>query len=216
MGIQGMHRGYVKAQEMVVAKFIENATVHAGVEIIVGDVVLNSQVTAGKRVIVEGRKGLIAGGNITAGEEIRAKVVGTHMATVTSLEVGVNPTLREEYKYIRGEIKKVDINLEKTQKALTMLRSMDQNTMAPDKREMLLKLTKAQFHLVGQGETMRNRMTVIQTEFDGMLDGRIKVMDSIYPGVKIVVGTLVKPIGEILKFASLYAEAGEIKIGTFK
>ena len=215
MGIQGMHRGYVRAKENVVAKFIENATVQAGMDIMVSDVVLHSRISAGKKILVEGRRGLIVGGTVMAGEEIRAKVVGSHMSTVTTLEVGVNPMLREEYRHVRAEIKKVDINLEKAKKALCILKSMDQSTMSSDKREMLLKLTKAQFHLVGQGETMRSRIAVIQCEFSGMLDGRIKVADVIYPGVRIVVGTLVKPIGEILKFTSLYAEDGEIKIGTF-
>lgn len=216
MGIQGMHRGYIRAKENVVVKFMENATVHAGVDIMVSDVVLNSRISAGKRVIVEGKRGLIVGGTVMAGEEIRAKVVGTHMATITALEVGVNPMLREEYQHIRGEIKKVEVNSEKTQKALNILRSMDQSSMAPDKREMLLKLTKAQFHLAGQGETMRKRIAAIEGEFAGMRDGRIKVLDSMYPGVKVVVGTLIKPISEILKFTSLYAEDGEIKIGSFK
>lgn len=216
MGIQGMHRGYVKAKENVVAKFIENATVHAGIDIMVSDVVLHSRISASKKVLVEGQRGMIVGGTVMAGEEIRAKVVGTHMATVTALEVGVNPMLREEYQHVCVEIKKVDINLEKTKKALSILKSMDQSTMTPDKREMLLKLTKAQFHLAGQGETMRSRMKVIQSEFEEMRDGRIRVADVIYPGVKVVVGILVKPIGEILKFTSLYAEDGEIKIGTFK
>jgi len=216
MGIQGMHRGYIKAMENVVAKFIENATVHAGVDVMVSDVILNSRTSASKRVIVEGKRGLIVGGTVMAGEEIRAKVVGTHMATMTALEVGVNPMLREEYQQIRSEIKKVNINIEKTQKALTILKSMDQSSMSPDKREMLLKLTKAQFHLSGQGETMKKRIAVIEGEFAGMRDGRIKVLDTIYPGVKIVVGTLIKPISEVLKFTSLYAEDGEIKIGSFK
>ena len=216
MGIQGMHRGYVKAKENVVAKFIENATVHAGVEILVSDVVMHSRITAGKKVQVEGRRGLIVGGNIMAGEEIRAKVVGTQMSTSTELEVGVNPTIREEYQHIRREIKKVEVNLEQTQKALSILRAMDQHTIPADKREMLLKLTKAQFHLVGQAETMRTRMKVIEGEFEEMRAGRIKVAEAIYPGVKVVVGTLVKPIRDTLKFVSLYAEDGEIKVGNFK
>jgi uncharacterized protein (DUF342 family) len=216
MGIQGMHRGYVKAKENVVAKFIENATVHAGVEILVSDVVMHSRITAGKKVQVEGRRGLIVGGNIMAGEEIRAKVVGTQMSTSTELEVGVNPTIREEYQHIRREIKKVEVNLEQTQKALNILRAMDQHTIPADKREMLLKLTKAQFHLVGQAETMRTRMKVIEGEFEEMRAGRIKVAEVIYPGVKVVVGTLVKPIRDTLKFVSLYAEDGEIKVGNFK
>ncbi len=216
MGIQGMHRGYVKAAENLVAKFIENATAQAGNDIIVNEVVLHSRLSAGKKVIVEGRRGLIAGGNVMAGEEIRAKLIGTQMATSTELEVGVNPQLREEYQNIKREIKKVEISLEQTQKALSILRAMDQSSMPQDKREMLLKLTKAQFHLVGQVETMRNRMTDIELAFEEMKYGRIKAAEVIYPGVKLVIGTLVKPIREPMKFVSLYAEDGEIRIGTYK
>ena len=216
MGIQGMHRGYVKATENVATKFIENGTVHAGKDILVSDVILNSNISAGKKVIVEGRRGLITGGTVVAGEEIRAQVVGTHMATNTELGVGVNPGLREEYQTLRKELKKVELSAEQTQKALNILRNMDQSTMSQDKREMLLKLTKAQFHLAGQTENMRNRLTEIDLALEEMRYGRIKVANIIYPGVKIVVGTLVKPIREQLKFVSLYAEEGEIKVGAFK
>jgi len=215
MGIQGMHRGYIKAAENVVAKFIENATIYAGNDIVVSEVILHSKVSAGKRILVQGKRGLIAGGTVIAGEEIRVKIAGTQMSTSTELEVGVNPMLREEYQYIRKEMKKVEITLDQTQKALNILKSMNQSTMPPDKREMLLKLTKAQFHLVGQVETMRNRITEIELAFEEMKHGSIRIADVVYPGVKIVVGQLIKPIREVLKYVSFFVEDGEIKIGAF-
>ena len=216
MGIQGMHRGYIKAAENVVAKYIENAIVAAGKDVIVSDVVLHSKVSAAKRVIVEERRGLIVGGQISAGEEIRAKTVGTVSATNTDIEVGVNPQMREEYQQLRKEVRKVEFNLEQTQKALSILKAMNQNTLPPDKREMLLKLTKAQFHLIGQMETMRNRTAEIELVFEEMRYGHVKVADTVYPGVKLVVGTLVKPIRDSVKFATFYAEDGEIKTGPYK
>lgn len=216
MGIQGMHRGYIKATENVVAKYIENANVYAGKDVIVSDVILHSKIKAAKRVVVEDRRGLIAGGQISAGEEIRAKIIGTASATNTEIEVGVNPQLREEYQEIRKEVRKLEFNLEQTQKALTILRAMDQNCLPPEKREMLLKLTKAQFHLIGQIETMRNRIAEIELALEEMRYGHIKVADIVYPGVKLVVGTLVKPVRDSIKFASFYAEDGEIKAGSYK
>ncbi|MGI6093281.1 MAG: DUF342 domain-containing protein [Negativicutes bacterium] len=216
MGIQGMHRGYIKATENVIAKFIENANVFAGLDVTVNDVILHSKISAGKKVVVEGRRGLIAGGTVIAGEEIRAKIAGTHMATNTELEVGVNPELREEYQSIRKEIKKLEISLDQTIKAVGILKSMDQARMSQDKREMLLKLTKAQFHLARQVETYRNRVLEIELAFEEMRYGRIRIADVIYPGVKIIVGNLVKPIREQQKFVSFYAEDGEIKVGSYK
>lgn len=216
MGIQGMHRGHIKATESVIAKFIENANVFAGQDVTVNDVILHSKVSAGKKVIVEGRRGLIAGGTVIAGEEVRVKIAGTHMATNTELEVGVNPVLREEYQSIRKEIKKLEVSLDQTIKAIGILKTFDQSKMPQEKREMLLKLTKAQFHLVGQVETSRNRIIEIELALEEMRYGRIRISDVIYPGVKIVVGTLVKPIREQQKFVSFYAEDGEIKVGSFK
>ena len=216
MGIQGMNKGYIKASENVVAKYIENATVSAGKDVIVSDVVLHSKVSAGKRVIVEERRGLIVGGQISAGEEIRAKTIGTHSATNTDIEVGVNPVLRQEYQTARKEIKKLEFDSEQAQKALNILRAMDQSRMPPDKHEMLLKLTKAQFHLIGQTETMRNRVAEIEIALEEMRYGHIKVADTVHPGVKLVVGTLVKPVRDVTKFVKFYAEDGEIKTGSYK
>lgn len=216
MGIQGMHRGYIKAVENVVAKFIENATVFAGNEVIVSDAILHSQVSAGKKVIVEGRKGMIAGGTISAGEEIRAKLAGTAMSASTDLQVGVNPLLREESQKLRKELQKVRTSLEQAKKALTILKSMNADSMSSDKKTMLLKLTKAQFHLMGQESAMNDRIAEIDVMLDEMRYGKIKISEVVYPGVKIVVGTLVKPIREVMKFAAFFQEDGDIKVGTFR
>lgn len=216
MGIQGMHCGYIKAVENVVTKYMENAKVIAGQDILVSDVILHSQVSAGKRVVVEGKRGQIIGGTIMAGEEIRVQSVGTHMSTATNMEVGVNPMLREEYQQVRKEIKKLETTLDQAQKAVHILKSVDSQLLSPDKREMLLKTTKTQFQLAGQIDHLRTRLDEIELALEDMRYGHIKAANVIYPGVKITIGTLVKPIREPLKFVSLYAEDGEIKIGTFK
>lgn len=215
MGVQGMGGGHIKATGNVVAKFLENATVYAGNDVVVSEVIFHSKVHAGKKIMVQGKRGLIAGGKAVAGEEIVAKTAGTQMATSTELEVGINPVMREEYQLIRKDIKKLEVNLDQTQKALNILKSMDQSSMPADKREMLLKLTKAQFHLVGQIECMRNRMAEIELAFEEMKYGRIRVSDIIYPGVKIVVGASIKPIREQLSYTSFFAEDGDIKLGPF-
>lgn len=216
MGIQGMNTGYIKALENVSAKFIENATVYAGGDVTVMDVVLHSQISAGKRVVVEGRHGQITGGKIMAGEEIRAKIVGTHRAPNTDLEVGVNPMLREEYLALRKDIKKLEFSYDQTLKGLNVLRAMDQRAMPGDKKELLLKLTKAQFQLAGQVENTRNRILEIELAFEEMKHGRIKIADTVYPGIKIVIGSLVKPVREITRFVTYYAEEGEIKTAPYK
>ena len=216
LGIQGMNRGHIKATENVTAKFIENASVTAGRNVHVQGSILHSRIIAGKKVIVEGRKGLIAGGHIIAGEEIRAHVIGTPTSVSMELEVGISPELREEYQKLSQESKKTQATQEQAQKALAILRAMDQTTMPPDKREMMLKLTKAQFLLVGQMETMRKRIAEIEKVFEEMFHGRVAVADTIYPGARVIIGSIVKPIREITRFTNFYAEEGEIRMGSYR
>lgn len=216
MGIQGMQRGYVKAKENIATKFIENGIISADNDVIVTDTILHSRVHAGRKVIVEGSRGFIAGGHVMALDEIRAKTVGTHLAVTTDLEVGVIPEIRDEYHKLRKELKQVETSLDNAQKALHLLKSFNQNDLPPDKRELLLRLTKSQFQLAGQVESMRKRVNEIDIIFEEARYGRIRVAETIHPGVKISIGTLVKPIREPLKFVTFHAEEGEIKIGSFR
>jgi uncharacterized protein (DUF342 family) len=215
MGIQGMFRGHLKASQNVYAKFIENSNVSADGDVYVSDVILHSHISAKHKVIVEGRRGMIVGGQITAGEEIRAKVAGTQLAIATELEVGVNPVLREEYHDLCKNIHKVEASLDQTQKSLQVLRSVNQSSLTQERRDLLLKLTKAQFQLAGQAETMRNRIIQIEADLDQIRQGRIRIAEAVYPGVKIVVGTHVKSVRETIRFVTFYVDDGELKTSSY-
>jgi uncharacterized protein (DUF342 family) len=158
---------------------------------------------------------MIVGGQITAGEEIRAKVAGTQLAIATELEVGVNPVLREEYHDLCKNIHKVEASLDQTQKSLQVLRSVNQSSLTQERRDLLLKLTKAQFQLAGQAETMRNRIIQIEADLDQIRQGRIRIAEAVYPGVKIVVGTHVKSVRETIRFVTFYVDDGELKTSSY-
>ncbi len=215
-GIVGLNKGVIAATGSVTAKFVENAKVTADQDIFISDVVLHSQLSAGKKIKVEGRRGQIVGGVLSAGDEIIAKSAGSTSTTPTDLQAGVNPKLREEYMGLRKELKTTETSLDQLQKGLFTLRSMDQNQMPPEKKELLLKITRAQFTTMGQVETMRKRLCELESAYEELKNGQIKISDYVYPGVKITIGSLVKPIQEELRFVVFYAEAGEIKFRPFK
>lgn len=216
MGIQGMNKGEIIARDSVTAKFIENATIRAGKDIIVSEAVMHCHVSAGKKVTVNGRRGLIVGGVVSAGEEIHAKVIGSPLATPTVLQAGVNPALREEYAAAKKELQQLEFKLDQTQKALNILRVMERTKLSGDKQEMLLRLTKANFHLLGQTEALRNRIAEIELAVADLRAGRIKVADLLHSGVKLVIGNATKTVRDVVKYATIYAEDGEVKIGAYK
>ncbi len=70
--------------------------------------------------------------------------------------------------------------------------------------------------MMNQVETMRKRMGELEDILDNMKAGQIRISDYVYPGVKIVLGALIKPIQDMLRFVVFYAEAGEIKFRPLK
>ena len=101
------------------------------------------------------------------------------------------------------------------QKPLIFLKSQNIDDLSQDKKEVLLKLTKAQFPLSAKVESLRKKIIDIEQSFEDLKTGRIRVSDVIYPGVKIVIGSVLKNIREEQKYVSFYEEDGDIKTGTF-
>lgn len=216
MGIHGLNKGVITSSGIVVAKFIENATVTAEQEIVVTDVVMHSHLSAGKKIRVEGQRGLIVGGVAAAGDEIIVKSAGSSSTTPTELHAGVNPKLRDEFFRLRKDLKVAEDSLDQLKKGLVTLRSIDPNLLPPEKKELLLKITKAQYSTMGQVETMRKRLTEVEAAYEDLKGGQIKISDYVHPGVKIVIGALIKPIQETSRFLVYYMDAGEIRFRPLK
>lgn len=216
LGIMGMNRGKISASGNVVAKFIENATVEAGNDILVNDVVLHSNLRAGNTIRVEGKRGQIVGGMMAAGNEIIAKIAGAESTIVTELQVGVNPKLRTEYCCIRKDLKPLEASLDQLQKGLIMIHSIDQSQLTPEKKEMLLKLTRTKFVVAGQVEAKKNRLCELEVALGELKGGQIRIADYVFPGVKLVIGSLMRPIQDITRYVSYYADEGDIRIRPYK
>ncbi len=214
-GIQGMQRGIVAAKEDVKASFAENANITAGRDIIISEAVLHSNISAGKKIVVQGKRGMIAGGSAIAGEEILVKVAGNQMDTSTKLEVGINPMLLNQYDEAKKALKKAEGELDQAKKALNVLKAINPNELPLAKKELLLRLTKSQFPLAGQVKALKDKIKQIENEFENLKTGKIKVSDITYSGVKIIVRSIVKQIKSKTQHCTFFEEDGEVKIGEY-
>ena len=77
LGIMGRDEGVIQAGKSLWAKFIQNTTVTVEEFVIVADGIINSNVTARKRILLQGKRAAIIGGHLFATEEISAKTVGS-------------------------------------------------------------------------------------------------------------------------------------------
>ncbi len=104
MGAVGKEAVKIQCEGNLKTKYLLNATVEAGGTIEVEDSIINSSVFSNKRVIVTGKSGKVAGGEITALYSIEAKILGAKTETTTILSVGRNLYIEKELDEVRKEI----------------------------------------------------------------------------------------------------------------
>src|SRR5665213_2993390 len=145
----------VTADGNVEAKYVRNAYVDSGAVVTVVDAIMHSTVIASDKVVLSGR-GMLVGGTTVAGWEVIAKEIGAKSNVPTEIEVGEDPRLRDEIKRLDKESKSVLEQIDKTKKGVQFLKDLSATLggkLPDDKKDMLNKLTRAQFKLLADLKT---------------------------------------------------------------
>lgn len=215
-GIQGMNKGKLVCEGDLIAKFIENSNVHAKGNIQT-DAIMHSTVYCGKKLEVQGRKGLIVGGEIKASDEIRAKIIGSPMATITEVEVGVNPDVRKKYESLKQDKVKKSENMVKLTQAVDVLTKLSKKEeLSSDKRELLNKSIILKLQTQKALDDLEKEIKEIEEYIEDISNGKIKVENVVYPGTKITIGSSSMYVRDQIKYVTFYRASGEIKIGSYE
>lgn len=214
-GIRGMNIGKIRAAEDVSISFVENANISAGRDIFVNDVVLHSEMRAGHHVRVEGRRGVITGGKIGAGESIRAKIFGNAFYVQTNLNVGVDPNLKHRYDIMMKEYQAAVKRLAEVRLSLATLKQQPLMSLSQRRREQLVEMTHEQFPLATKIKEMQGELERMKEELERMKNGSIAASDTIYPGVNVTINGVKKSVESELRNARLQMLNGEIAVGIF-
>lgn len=102
-GVVGDNRAVLRSAGNVRAKYLESCQVYAG-RSVYADCVVASQICCDGSVIVTSGRGSIIGGNLIAGESVRAKMIGARSGRQTEITLGEFPYTEEELKTIETEI----------------------------------------------------------------------------------------------------------------
>jgi hypothetical protein len=127
----------------VVSKFLQDAIVVTDKDVIVQEVIMNCDVSAGGRVICNGKKANILGGRIKAGVLISAKNIGSPANPTTELVVGVNPKLLKQVEDYTAKRKEAHEKLEllnKSHKTLKARQEADPSSFTEENLTYLGKL----------------------------------------------------------------------------
>lgn len=210
-GILGQNKGYVKAGKNIKSSFIQDGNVEAGEDIVVSQSIMHSTIRAGKTVICQGTKGLIVGGTIQAGEKVVARTIGNAMSTATVIEVGVLPELRNKLIQLRAQIRAQMENLDKTEKALTLLDQLAAaGQLTPERLGMRIKLGHTKKQAADDLAFMKEETLVIEKSLEDTDKAQVIVGSMVYGGTKIVIGRYTRFIKDPTSRSCFKIDNGDI------
>ena len=212
-GMQGMGKGSLISGGDIIARYIEHSNIEARNDI-KSEAIMHSNVKCGNKLELAGRKGLLVGGSCKVAKEIIAKVIGSHMATVTDIEVGIDPSLRERYKALKEEISSIESDTRKAEQAITILKKLEMaGALSSDKQEILVKSIRTKAFLTNKIIELKEELARIESKLQQDAYGKIRCFNYIYPGTKVAIGSCLMYVRENIQYCTLYRDGADIRVG---
>ncbi|MGE5379850.1 MAG: DUF342 domain-containing protein [Methylocystaceae bacterium] len=180
-GIIGQGKSLIKAAHNVEARFIQEATVKAGANIVVNEYILRSSLTAQDAVLVQGIKGRIIGDNTI---QARSKIQANTIRNSKNLSLEVKGIDRYAFyckiQDANERLTELDSILRDLSVKLRLLNAQNETGSVHEMRKLLdqyMSLTEEQENLNYQIKTW------VQTLRSTRGDGMIEVSDEVGPGM---------------------------------
>ena len=175
----------VRAAQAVSARFVENASMHAGTTIAIADMAVHSDLQALNEILVgtqSAQRGRLVGGVARAMMRVRTPQLGATAGGVTKVQVGVNPALENRHRELVELGDRQKIEEEKLQKVFQHL------TRHGDPRGMLDRVQAAwKQSLEVWGKTIAEK-TELEQQLALTASARIEVSIGVSGDVDIVFG----------------------------
>lgn len=214
-GIQGMSKGCVEAAGNIQARYIENAEVIAGGDLH-SEAILHSKISCKGKVTVEGKKGMISGGSISAGESVTTKVLGSHMGTTTTIDVGIDPIMLQEYAELKKSLPKMTGEVTKLEQVINLLNKRKEldGQLESDKQEMYMSAVRNKIFLGNKLKQAQVRFSELDQMVENKNKGSVSVSHELYPGVKISIGSVSTYIRDEISYVKLVKDGADIKMSS--
>lgn len=199
-GIITRDTGKVIAGGAVIAEFIEISRIQAAGDVIAMDAIINSAVRSNGTVICSSKKGRIIGGDITARNGIRARILGSASGAETVLRAGMKFA-----EYI--DIYKAEKEIENARRAVDEARQHleTHHDTTPDEQARLEGVIKKYSDLQ---ETLTKKIEEHRSSLTVNRNAVIKGESVIHPDCVVHAGRVRQRIKDTLKFATLFSRRG--------
>ncbi len=209
-GFFGSGRGNITAGGDVTVRYAENQKIRAGGVVYIGGEVLNCDIYAGDAVIVQGKTGRIAGGNVAAKHLIRVSKLGNDASVATHVHVAFDMQMMNRMREVTRELERLASDEKRVKDALVLLYRLELNGQLPsEKKEALLRFKDFMKELPTQKEALKNECDQLRQKLQELSGARVAVEDAVYAGAIIHFGPVYKEILEDINQGTVFEKTGE-------
>ena len=214
----------VKASGNVLVKFIQEAQIDAGANVVVGSYIHGANVKAGGKLNVEGRGGSgggIVGGEVSALQGIVSRNLGSERSASTQVAAGVDPELHKRYRKASQAVRYADSLLRNLLKAINLpaLNSEEIRKLiakAPARKNVVLHYVKKANQLAeAQEENVKEQKELRVQIINAARHTTVDVTDTAHARVAIRIGDEQIQIQKELKRARFHIDPEGDKAGVF-
>jgi hypothetical protein len=187
-GVQGAEKAVIEAGGDVFAEFIEYSKVKAGGSV-QSNVILNSKVSADDKVLLTGKKGLIAGGKVHGMMGIECQNVGNQSEIKTLLHTGVMPDIMEKRISVNEEYTKYNDELDEIVAGMAKLLRVRQQTgsLSEQLQSHLNGLKERKDEVYEKCAEIKKRADELENIVLKSREAKIKISGNIYKGTLITI-----------------------------
>lgn len=211
-GMQGMARGYLEAENNIVAKFVESGTLTAKNNITVGSL-LHSKVKAGNDIVVNGKKAFIIGGDVSAGHMIDVRSTGNQMETFTVLRVGIFQEQIDKLHELKTQNESVQEDIAKYTDVMNMFRTQLAKgaKFPPEQIKKLQSIAESLKQLEKQFNENDIEIKKIEEAVEESKGCKIKVADVVHVGTEVHLNGHYQAVRQSVKRCIFRLAGGEIE-----
>lgn len=212
-GMNGMGKGVLKAKGNIVAKFLQNVAAQAD-GYIMSESILHSIIMAGTEVTVDGKKGFITGGKVSAVNTINVKTLGSAMGADTIVEVGSDPNLAIKLQDLMKKVEEENKSIQQIQQILvsTKQKMAKGVKLSPEQLKYMQTLAASNQQKAALVGGYLEEIETLQGQMKGKAGASVIVRDTVYPGTKICIGDVSMVVQKESQYCRFVKDRGDVKL----
>ena len=188
------NEGEIVAGQSVYARFVQDARLYAGRDILIEEAAMTSHLAAGGSVILDGGRGELIGGTLLAGQRVSARKIGARSEVATHITVGVQPDAMQKIQALDREllekqtaVRKIELHLSQMEEAVQRGRTLTDEEQTTREK---LRTVLGRYHELVRGFESQRQLLYQAMEPDAAAS--VEARETLFPGVEVHFGAGVK------------------------